>query len=147
MTSKLYFVRIAKIVIITFSLEILDPFKVNVNIFDMGLYADNKLLKKKVRKLPRVCRQKFILFSPPLTYHVILVRARVLSISSSREQCEKALFLLTFISYVDKRRCLKIFSSQTDEIWHKSCSFCTSVNESFKMKVEQKRFVTQSSFS
>ena len=33
MMSKLYFVRVAKIVINSFSLEILDPFKVNVNIF------------------------------------------------------------------------------------------------------------------
>ena len=49
MTSKLYFVREAKIVINSFSLEILDPFKVHVNIFDIGLYADNKLLKEKVQ--------------------------------------------------------------------------------------------------
>ena len=33
MTPKLYFVRIAKIDINSFSLEILDPIKVNVNIF------------------------------------------------------------------------------------------------------------------
>ena len=44
MTSKLYFVRIAKIVINSFSLEILDPLKVHGNIFDIALYADNKLL-------------------------------------------------------------------------------------------------------
>ena len=49
MTAKLYFARIAKIVTNSFSLEILDPFKVHVNIFDIGLYADNKLLKKKVQ--------------------------------------------------------------------------------------------------
>ena len=49
MTSKLYFVREAKIVINSFSLEILDPFKVHVNIFDIGLYEDNKLLKEKVQ--------------------------------------------------------------------------------------------------
>ena len=59
MTSKLYFVRIAKIVINSFSLEILDPLKVHGNIFDN---ADNKLLKKKckckdkLRKMPTICQ-------------------------------------------------------------------------------------------
>lgn len=59
MTSKLYFVRIAKIVINSFSLEILDPFKVHVNIFDIGLYADNKLLKKKVQRQDEKNAQNF----------------------------------------------------------------------------------------
>ena len=61
MTSKLYFVRIAKIVINSFSLEILDPLKVHGNIFDIVLYADNKHLKKlkckdKLRKMPTICQ-------------------------------------------------------------------------------------------
>ena len=63
-----------------------------------------------------------------------------------REQCESACFV-EFQRQRCKPQYFKIYSLKCDEIWQKSCSYRTPVNESLKLKVEQRSFETQSSFS
>ena len=63
-----------------------------------------------------------------------------------REQCESACFV-EFQRQRNKPQYFKIYSLKCDEIWQKSRSYRTPVNESLKIKVEQRSFETQSSFS
>ena len=79
-------------------------------------------------------------------WYVMVFSGAVNSECVLREQCESACFV-EFQRQRSKPQYFKIFSLKCDEIWQKSGSHRTPVNESLKLKVEQRSFETQSSFS
>lgn len=111
----------------TVSLEMLYPFTVHINTFIMTRHAANKLFKKcedKLKKMPRRSQQKRILFSSPLTYHVLYPScSRDLLARSTVEHAYigsnvRALVLLTFTGNINySYKYLKIYSSKFNEIW------------------------------
>lgn len=135
----------------TVSLEMRYPFTCMLTSLSWGDMQPIRFLKNGLGQFEKNTRKMTVEIDcfRPLWHNAWSLRApECWSLVLNRSNV-RAFVLLTFIHVGNekKRQNLKIYLLKFEEIWQKSCSHRTSINESLKIHFEQRSFVTQSNFS